>query len=104
GKCRMWRTYLGIDASSPHLEGDFTWAEDGSAITLLGVGDASAQYKVGENKLIQLDMEGNLITSQLSDSYVLMKVNSPILDITWKLSELDGKAVEIEGIKPFNLL
>lgn len=104
GKYRMTRTYLGKDASSTHLEGDFTWSEDGSTITLLGVGDASAQYKVGENKLIQLDMEGNLITSQLSDSYVLMKVNSPILDITWKLSELDGKAVEIEGIKPFNLL
>jgi len=104
GRYKMARTYLGKDGSSTHLEGDFTWSEDGSTITLLGEENAPAQYKVGENRLIQLDMEGNPITGSLADKYVLTKVNSPILDITWELSELDGKPVEVEGIKPFNLL
>lgn len=104
GKYKMARTYLGKDGSSTHLEGDFTWSEDGSTITLLGEENAPAQYKVGENRLIQLDTEGNPITGVLADKYVLTKVNSPILDITWRLSELNGKMVDTEGQKPLNLV
>src|SRR5690554_1476764 len=58
GKYKMARTYLGRDVSSMHIEGDFTWSEDGSTITLLGEENAPTLYKVGENKLSQLDMEG----------------------------------------------
>ena len=104
GKYRMTRTYLVKDSFSRHSEGEFAWSEDGSTIMLLNKEDAPVQYKVGENKLIQLDMVGNPITGSLADHYVLTKANSPILDISWKLSELDGKVVEIKGIKPFNLL
>src|SRR5690606_3065535 len=86
---RLTRTYLVKDSFSNHSEGEFTWSEDGSTITLSGVKNTPAQYKVGENKLFQLDMEGNLITGTLADRYILTKASSPILDITWKLIELD---------------
>ena len=104
GKYKMARTYLGRDVSSMHSEGDFTWSDDGSTITLVGVEDGPTQYKVGENRLIQFDMEGNPITGPLADSYVLTKVNSPILDITWNLTALDGEGVEVKGAKPLSLL
>lgn len=101
---RMIQTYLVKDSFSRHSEGKFNWSDDGSTVRLLGVKDAPDQYKVGENKLIQLDGEGNLIKGTLADLYILTKASSPILDITWKLSELDGKLVEVKGIKPFNLI
>ena len=52
--------------------GAFTWDKDGSVIKL----DAAIvppYYKVGENQLTQLDMEGNLITGALADNYLLKK-------------------------------
>lgn len=104
GKYRMTKTYLVKDSFSRHTDGEFTWSDDGSTIVLSNQGDASAQYKVVENKLFQLDKDGKVITGELAERYVLEKANSPILDIIWKLSELDGKIVEVEGSKPFNLV
>lgn len=101
---RMIRTYLVKDSFSWHSEDKFKWSDDGSTIRLLGVKDSPNQYKVGENKLIQLDGEGNQIKGTLANRYILSKAISPILNVTWKLIELDGKLVEINGIKPFNLI
>ena len=52
------------------ITGTFSWNEAGSAITL-DTTNIPPHYQVGEGKLIQLDMEGNPITGELSDSYVL---------------------------------
>jgi uncharacterized lipoprotein NlpE involved in copper resistance len=52
--------------------GSFKWDDTGSVI-IIEIADAPSYYKVGENKLIQLDMEGNLITGDFADDYVLMK-------------------------------
>ncbi len=52
--------------------GKFTWDKNGSIITLEGE-EAPNKYFVGENKLIHLDMDGNMITGELADQYVLNK-------------------------------
>jgi uncharacterized lipoprotein NlpE involved in copper resistance len=74
---RMDYQYLGKDANKETFEGTFQWNEEGSVITL-GNLDKKAfpvYYKVGENVIIQLDTEGNEITGQLAENYVLAKVD-----------------------------
>lgn len=51
--------------------GEFSWNEDGSRITLNN--DPAEQYRVGENQLFMLDLEGQRITGDLADQYILRK-------------------------------
>ena len=53
--------------------GSFVWDKAGGIISLEGLKGRPSQYKVGENQLIQLDMEGNTITGDLAEKYVLTK-------------------------------
>ena len=53
-------------------KGSFTWDATGSIITLKGK-SANYKYKVGENMLIQLDMEGKEIDGPNKDLYVFKK-------------------------------
>lgn len=53
--------------------GSFKWDEKGSNITLEGLKDRPAQFFVGENTLTQLDMNGNKVTGDLADKYILKK-------------------------------
>lgn len=65
--------YLGKNEPNTMEEtGTFTWNEAGNTITLGGAQGAT-QYKVGENTLTQLDLQGNTISGQLADKYVLRK-------------------------------
>jgi len=52
--------------------GLFKWDKKGEIITL-EIKDVPPYYKVEENRLIQLDMKGKLITGNLADDYVLTK-------------------------------
>lgn len=61
------------DALEEEDTGTFTWDETGSVITLEKVSNGPTQYKVGENRIWQLDMEGNMITGDLADHYILTK-------------------------------
>ncbi|MBK9357677.1 MAG: copper resistance protein NlpE N-terminal domain-containing protein [Bacteroidales bacterium] len=79
--------------------GKFSWDEAGNTIKLGGISDAPNRYLVGENKLIQLDMEGNRITGPLAENYILSKSvhsgsDAGIFGKKWKLIELHGKPVE----------
>lgn len=66
--------YLGRnDALEQENTGYFTWDETGSIITLEKVAQGPTRYKVGENRIWQLDMEGNMITGELADHYILTK-------------------------------
>jgi len=63
--------YLGKEKEKVFEEkGNFTWNESGSFISLKGI---PYQYKVGENTLTQLDLEGKAITGLLADKYMLKK-------------------------------
>ncbi len=79
--------------------GKFSWNEAGNTIHLQGVTNAPNHYLVGENQLIQLNMDGNRISGALAEKYILKKTVFPGGDISiigkkWKLVELNGKKVE----------
>lgn len=61
------------DALEEDYMGTFTWDKTGSIITLEQVSSGPSKYKVGENRLWQLDMDGNMITGDLADHYILTK-------------------------------
>lgn len=62
-----------IDRNSKNQDkGSFTWDNAGSIITLKGK-TANYQYKVGENILIQLDMDGKEIDGPNKDLYIFKK-------------------------------
>ncbi|MDR2467097.1 MAG: copper resistance protein NlpE [Prevotellaceae bacterium] len=55
-------------------KGKFKWSKDGSKITLdIKEGEFSTHYKVGENVLIVLDSNGDVITGELAGKYRLAK-------------------------------
>ena len=50
------------------------------------------QYLVGENRLFQLDMDGNRMPSDVEGKYILEKVTN-LVGIHWRLIELNGNEV-----------
>ncbi|MCH8557372.1 MAG: copper resistance protein NlpE [Balneolia bacterium] len=66
--------YLGYEDDSEHrFEGEYSWNDAGNTITLQGLEDQPSQYFVGENMLVQLDMDGNRVTGELAEMYILTK-------------------------------
>ena len=66
--------YLGKgDGKVFEEKGSFTWDKSGSTIILNDLKGSPNQYKVGENRLIQLDTKGKVITGALAEKYVLTK-------------------------------
>lgn len=66
-------TYLGKPEPNVFTEeGTYQWNEAGTEIQLVGVTGAN-QYKVGENMLWQLDLNGQRITGDLGEFYTLRK-------------------------------
>jgi uncharacterized lipoprotein NlpE involved in copper resistance len=64
--------YLGKgDGATYTVSGQFTWDEVGDVIKLDCM-DYPPYYSVGEGKLIQLDMEGDVIIGEFADKYVLL--------------------------------
>ncbi|MDU1889906.1 MAG: copper resistance protein NlpE [Dysgonomonas sp.] len=65
--------YVGKKNSKFESKGKYTWNAEGNTVTLEGVKDEPSKYFVGENTLTQLDMDGNKITGDLADMYILKK-------------------------------
>jgi len=53
--------------------GTFSWNESGSTITLNNAKKPN-QFFVGENYLTKLDIDGNRVTGELADRYILEKL------------------------------
>lgn len=87
--------YGGKSNKTFEKQGKFLWNEEGSTIRLQDIkqGEAPTQYKVGENRIIQLDLEGNEITGNMASMYVLAKDQDGIENRYWKLVEVNGNAV-----------
>ena len=64
--------YIGKPDNSFTFNGSFQW-NDTKDIIHIEIADAPSYYKIGENKLTQLDMAGKPITGQFADMYVLTK-------------------------------
>lgn len=91
-------TYLGKDGETHSDKGNFTWNDAGSSVTLSLEDGGTQQYQVGENMLFHLDGEGNRITGDLAENYILMKNKTdPWLENKkWVLTELMGKQIAFE--------
>lgn len=85
--------YIGKSEEEFRQEGRFEWNAEGNTIALSGMDDAHNQYLVGENQLFHLDEEGNRITGDLADNYVLKKVvakaGHPLLNTKWTLTRME---------------
>ncbi len=90
GTYKLSTRYLERSDSIFTESGTFTWDNAGSQVTL---SEDNRQFLVGENKLFQLDMEGNRITGDLAEHYILNKVEESIVGPYWKLVELGGKPI-----------
>jgi len=66
------RTYQGKGDSNIFTDkGTYTWDPNKQILTFNG--DASERYRIGNGTLIALDMDGNEITGDLSEMYILKK-------------------------------
>jgi uncharacterized lipoprotein NlpE involved in copper resistance len=65
-------TYTGKPDGPYVTSGEYIWDGEGSIITLTGE-EAPNKYLVGENTLTCLDTDGNKITGEFADMYILKK-------------------------------
>jgi copper homeostasis protein (lipoprotein) len=61
-------------------KGNYTWNKEGNTITLSNITSGPNMYFVGENTLTQLDMDGNKITGEIQDAFVLTKQMENLID------------------------
>jgi len=95
GTYTMVRRYIDKDVKAFETKGTFQWNEAGSAITLTDLRDKIiTHFFVGENQLTLLDMEGNVITGELANNYILSKIDPSLIGNRWRLVELNGRPVE----------
>lgn len=93
---QMKQTYLGKDNPSYESAGALVWNEGGNIITI-GKGEAMTMFAVGEDQLTMLDREGQRITGELADYYVLGKIREDLLGKYWKLTKLYDQPVTTAG-------
>lgn len=90
--------YKGKSDQAFEESGKFSWDNTGSVVMLQGITNSSAYYKVGENQVTQLDMQGKAVEGELADMYILKKTEQvfdpSLTGKKWKLVELNGKPVE----------
>lgn len=68
------RLYLGKDEKTFEETGTFQWTEDGNGIVLKEkVKDSPTLFKVGENRLLHLSQDGEVIEGELAERYILRK-------------------------------
>ncbi|MDY0344057.1 MAG: copper resistance protein NlpE N-terminal domain-containing protein [Lentimicrobium sp.] len=94
--------YSGKSTETYTDKGKFKWNELGNIITLEGIENRSSKFFVGENKVLQLDMQGQPVTGVLADKYMLNKQVSGLTDAAltgkrWKLIEINGAPVKDNG-------
>ncbi|CEA15109.1 hypothetical protein ING2E5B_0340 [Fermentimonas caenicola] len=90
--------YLGKGDDKLRESGSFDWDETGGEIIITDKSsDTKEWYKVGENRLIALDIDGNRIESSIpQEMYVLNKIDidNVVTEKYWKLIELNGKSIQ----------
>lgn len=98
--------YIDKDMNFFTEEGSFSWDKEGRTITLEGIDKKESPYKylVGENKLLQFDMDGKQMEETTQKKYTLEKVSN-IVGKHWKLIELNGeKITSPEPKEPYFIL
>jgi heat shock protein HslJ len=105
---RVQTKYIGKSVDVFDKSGTFVWNKAGSNVELLGIpaGTMPTHYQVGENRLIQLDRNGNKIKGDLTSRYMLKKtapatasssiggkVEIQMVGTKWRVVELQGQKV-----------
>lgn len=85
--------YLGKDQKMITTRGNFSWNKLGTIITLENQELPPNSYLVGENKLIQLDINGEQISRELTEKYILKKAPEGLVEKYWRLMELHGEPI-----------
>jgi uncharacterized lipoprotein NlpE involved in copper resistance len=67
--------YIGKSDEVFTSAGKFNWNSERNIVIMPSEreGDPPSYYKLGEKALIHLDIEGNVITGELANDYILMK-------------------------------
>ncbi|MGF1686548.1 copper resistance protein NlpE [Photobacterium japonica] len=73
GTYTLTELYLGEAGDAFEYEGTFNWNTAGNTIALPAVGSAGAKFFVGESQLFRLDQDGNRVTGELAEHYILKK-------------------------------
>jgi heat shock protein HslJ len=104
------KTYLekGVQAVKGTEEnGNFSWNKAGNTITLLGIKNQPNEYFVGENRLWELDKDGNKIKGNDADKYIFNKQMSavimpetPKLTGNWELDYIAGSPMTFQELYP----
>ncbi len=104
GSFREHTRYLGRNEGQTESsrQGTFDWSTDGSTVTLAG--DPPNPYRVGENRLTRLALDGSPVTGTLAENYVLTRVTPEITGWRWILVELRGEPVTGLERAPFLVL
>lgn len=87
--------FKGDDTFSDTLQGEFSW--EGNNVKLEGIteDERSSLFKVEENQVRCLDMEGRVVEGELERNYILKKNGNPLVeDRRWRIVEIYGKPVE----------
>lgn len=89
------RTYYVNEDVNPRLSsGAFSWTSDGSTITLHETKSKPLQFKVGEHRLIALQVPEDIQDSRIDSNIELKQLSYGLLDTTWELTEFNGKKEE----------
>ncbi len=73
---QMNTNYLGRnDALEEETSGTFSWDENGAVITLENKTEAENRFKIGEGRIWALDSNGDMITGDLANHYILKKID-----------------------------
>jgi len=93
------RIYLGKSDKPVRSTGTFTRDSTGRVVRLESGSDSAQQYLVGEDRLFHLDGNGNRISGNISEHYILKKAihDSRIEDKKWLLTELTGWEIDPAG-------
>lgn len=89
--------YLGKDSTPFETKGTFKWDDSGQKITFSDPNRHA--YFVGENTLTNLDQDGNKISGDLADHYILKKVNDQLDGKKWHLVSFKGEEIQVKEAK-----
>ncbi|MEO6584340.1 MAG: META domain-containing protein [Ferruginibacter sp.] len=100
------KLYPGKIQNITRVAGTYRWNITGNNIIFdVDKNTTPAYYSIGENKITQLDLEGNENSGAAAERYILQK-QPAIVEKYWKLIELNGNVVSnaITGPEPHLIL
>src|SRR5688572_20487212 len=96
---RLEETYAGKSDTAKRYNG--TWVRDNKKVVLDDRGSVRTSYLSEDNKLIQLDNEGNRITGNLGNKYMLTKSAPNTENAAWNAKKNAGVDFIGLGNEPF---